>query len=159
MSSVSDFSTDQVFNNREELIEWVKKEARSHSQVIVIRRSKTKNGYLAKILFMCERGGMSVSKSAPEKSKPSKKIDCHAYAMRLTNEEECLVKDMSSNYVKPSEILATLKQRNPENVSSNMTIYNAKAKFRAISQSNQTPIQVVMSFLKEQSGSTIFTSQ
>ncbi|XP_071728757.1 uncharacterized protein [Rutidosis leptorrhynchoides] len=182
MSSLSDFSTDQVFNNREELIEWVKKEARSHSQVIIIKRSATKNGYLARIEFMCERGGVSRSKSTPTKSKPCKKIDCkfemvamfskrsgvwsikmidavhnhqrimymegHAYVMRLTDEEFRLVDDMSSNYVKPSEILATLKQRNPENVSSNITVYNAKAKLRAISQANLTPIQVVMSFLK-----------
>ncbi|XP_071729342.1 uncharacterized protein [Rutidosis leptorrhynchoides] len=76
MSSVSDFSTDQVFNSREELTEWVKNEARSHSQVIVIRRSKEKKGYVVKIEYACERGSVSRSKSTPEKSKPCKKIDC-----------------------------------------------------------------------------------
>ncbi|XP_071704630.1 PKS-NRPS hybrid synthetase cheA-like [Rutidosis leptorrhynchoides] len=173
----------QVFNSREELTEWVKNEARSHSQVIVIRRSKEKKGYVVKIEYACERGGVSRSKSTPEKSKPCKKIDCkfkmvakfskttgvwsikmknsvhnherimymegHAYAARLTNDEWRLVADLSSKNVRTGEILATLKKQNPENVSSSKTVYNAKAKLRTIFQANRTPIQVVMSFLKE----------
>ncbi|XP_071734886.1 uncharacterized protein [Rutidosis leptorrhynchoides] len=183
MSSVSDFSTDQGFNNREQLTEWVKSEAPSHNQVIVIRRTKEQNGYLVKIVFVCERGGVSKSKSTPKKSKPSKKINCkfemvakfskktgvwsikmkqsvhnhepimymegHAYAVRLTNDEWRLVADLSSKNVRTGEILATLKKQNPENVSSSKTVYNAKAKLRTIFRANRTPIQVVMSFLKE----------
>ncbi|XP_071728922.1 uncharacterized protein [Rutidosis leptorrhynchoides] len=162
MSSVSDFSTDQVFKNREQLTEWVKSEARSHNQVIVIRRTKEQNGYLVTIVFVCERGGVSKTKfskitgvwsikmkQSVHNHAPIMYMEGHAYAAQLTNDEWRLVADLSSKNVRAGKILATLEKQNPKNVSSSKTVYNAKAKLRTIFRANRTPIQVVMSFLKE----------
>ncbi|XP_071695780.1 uncharacterized protein [Rutidosis leptorrhynchoides] len=135
MSSVSDFSTDQVFNNREELNEWVKKMARLHSQVIITKRSKTQNGYLVKIVFMCERGGV---------------YESHAYATRLTNDELRLVDDMAdvltylhdvwlNKYAHMFVSVATDKSLNFENSTTNR-VESQHAKVKSYLGSSQSKL-------------------
>jgi hypothetical protein len=49
----------QVFNSRQNLIDWVRNMAFSLGFVIVIKRSKKdSNGDPCKVVFECDRGGM-----------------------------------------------------------------------------------------------------
>ena len=63
----------------------------------------------------------------------------------------------STKNVKPQDILTSLKKRNPDNVSTIRTIYNARQKFRTAEKAGKTQIQVVMSFLQREG--YIFESQ
>lgn len=54
----------------------------------------------------------------------------HSYAGRLLQEETSLLVDMSKSRVKPRDILATLKQRDPLDAITMKTIYNARQKHR-----------------------------
>ena len=60
------------------------------------------------------------------------------------------MEDLSSKNAKPRDILSTLKEQNPDNVSTLRTIYNARRKFWATEHKGRTQIQVVMSFLQEE---------
>ena len=51
-------------------------------------------------------------------------LEGHSYAGRLSQEETSLLVDMSMSRVKPRDILATLKQRDPLNATIMKTIYN-----------------------------------
>ncbi|KAF6138868.1 hypothetical protein GIB67_018599 [Kingdonia uniflora] len=55
-------------------------------------------------------------------------LEGHAYAGRLTEEEEKLVVEMTKNDWRPREILEILKERRPENCSNINTIYSVKKK-------------------------------
>ncbi|KAJ9565500.1 hypothetical protein OSB04_001466 [Centaurea solstitialis] len=74
----------------------------------------------------------------------------HPYAMRLSENEAQLVEDLSTQYLKPREILIALKEKNVDNLSTLKTIYNARQKFRRTKNAGRTEMQVVMSFLKQQ---------
>ncbi|KAJ9538874.1 hypothetical protein OSB04_031607 [Centaurea solstitialis] len=62
---------------------------------------------------------------------PAEDMEGHPYAMRLTENEVRLVEDLSRKNVKPRDILSTLKEQIPDNVSTLKTIYNARRKFWA----------------------------
>ncbi|KAI3747658.1 hypothetical protein L6452_10224 [Arctium lappa] len=81
---------------------------------------------------------------------PAEDMEGHPYAMRLTENEVRLVEDLSRKNVKPRDILSTLKEQNPNNVSTLRTIYNARRKFWATEHEGRTQMQVVMSFLQEE---------
>jgi hypothetical protein len=60
-----------------------------------------------------------------------------------------LVKELTDYNVRPLNILSTIKGRNPDNVSSVRTIYNAQDKFRRAIVGDRTPIQVLYSHLRD----------
>ena len=65
------------------------------------------------------------------------------FAMRIPNDEFGLVGELTECSVKPRHILSTIQSRNPNNVSSVRTIYNAKNKIRRAREGGRTPIQVL----------------
>ena len=71
------------------------------------------------------------------------------YAMRLKDDEFGLVKELSGYTVRPRIILSTIQGRNPDNVSSVRTIYNARNKIQRNRVGDRTPIQVLYSHLQE----------
>jgi hypothetical protein len=60
-----------------------------------------------------------------------------------------LVKELTDYNVRPLNILSTIHGRNPDNVSSVRTIYNAQDKFRRARVGDRTPIQVLYSHLRD----------
>ncbi|KAJ9543670.1 hypothetical protein OSB04_023377 [Centaurea solstitialis] len=180
----SNFSTDMMFKSHEDLIDWVKKLGRSLGYIIVIKRSKKKQGVMSKVILICDRGGKYRGNGSSSRNTGTKKMGCpfelagkysslngcwtltvrcekhnhepaenmegHPYAMRLTENEVRLVEDLSRKNVKPRDILSTLKEQNPDNVSTLRTIYNARQKFWATEHKGRTQMQVVMSFLQEE---------
>nr|XP_043621284.1 PKS-NRPS hybrid synthetase cheA-like [Erigeron canadensis] len=56
------------------MVKWAQNLARSQGYLLVTKRSKKVNGYLCKVVFMCDRGG--VYKKSGDKDTKSKKIDC-----------------------------------------------------------------------------------
>ena len=60
------------------------------------------------------------------------------------------MEDLSANNVKPRDILSTIKQQYPDNVSTSKTIYNQCQKLRLKKNAGRTPIQVLMSSLQEE---------
>ncbi|KAI3508717.1 hypothetical protein L1887_23730 [Cichorium endivia] len=180
-AKTSIFSTNQIFKSREELMEWAKNTARSIGYVIITKRTKTYvNGFVYKVILMCDRGGEYKSKDT-SRSSGSKKNNCkfeldgkyskqydqwtlrvicdehnhppaeylegHPFARRLSDDEARLVEDLTRKNVAPRDILAILKERNENNVSTIKTIYNAQHKIRMAEQAGRTPMQVLMSLL------------
>ncbi|KAJ9565565.1 hypothetical protein OSB04_001531 [Centaurea solstitialis] len=140
----SKFSTDMMFKSHEDLIDWVKKLGRSLGYIIVIKRSKKKRGVMSKVILICDRGGKYRGKypslngcwtltvrCEKHNHEPAEDMEGHPYAMRLTENEVRLVEDLSRKNVKPRDILSTLKEQNPDNVSTLRTIYNARQKISA----------------------------
>ncbi|KAJ0826392.1 putative transcription factor FAR family [Helianthus annuus] len=70
---MSGFSTDQ---SREELMEWVRNTGRSLGYAIVTKRSKAKNGYVSKVVLMCDRGGVYKSDKDSSRETGTRKINC-----------------------------------------------------------------------------------
>ena len=66
-----------------------------------------------------------------------------------------MVKELTQFSVRPGNILSTIQGRNPDNVSSLKTIYNARDKFRRARVGDRTPIQVLYSHLMD-SGYTYY---
>lgn len=77
-------------------------------------------------------------------------LEGKAYARRLSETQAQLVEDLSANNVKPRDILSTIKQQYPDNVSTSKTIYNQCQKIRLKKNEGRTSIQVLMSFLQEE---------
>ncbi|XP_038701857.1 protein FAR1-RELATED SEQUENCE 4-like [Tripterygium wilfordii] len=73
----------------------------------------------------------------------------HSYVGKLSTVENEILVDMSKNLVKPRNILYTLKNRDPNNVSTIKTIYNACQKFRTTEKAGKSQIQQLMSFLHQ----------
>ncbi|KAJ0800120.1 putative methylmalonate-semialdehyde dehydrogenase [Helianthus annuus] len=73
---MSGFSTDKVFKSREEFMEWVRNTGRSLGYAIVTKRSKTKHGYVYKVVLMCDRGGVYKSVKDSSKETGTRKINC-----------------------------------------------------------------------------------
>ncbi|KAD6120264.1 hypothetical protein E3N88_11535 [Mikania micrantha] len=57
----------------------------------------------------------------------------HPYAMRLNENETRLVEQLSNQNMLPRDILAAVKDQNPENVSNLRNIYNARRNVRDLS--------------------------
>ncbi|PPS19715.1 hypothetical protein GOBAR_AA00842 [Gossypium barbadense] len=74
--ATSPFFTDQVFESREELMQWVQNTAFSLGYIIVTRRSKAKeNGVVYYVTLICDRGGEYKFKESSKKS-GTKKTNC-----------------------------------------------------------------------------------
>ncbi|KAL4559413.1 hypothetical protein LXL04_031551 [Taraxacum kok-saghyz] len=80
---------------------------------------------------------------------PAEHFEGHAFVMRLSDNETRLVADLTRLNVKPHDILTTLKEQNPENVSTLKTIYNARDKIKMNEKAGKTDIQLLLSFLEE----------
>ncbi|KAD4178869.1 hypothetical protein E3N88_27460 [Mikania micrantha] len=65
----------------------------------------------------------------------------HPYAMRLNENETRLVEQLSNQNMLPRDILAAVKDQNPDNVSNLRNIYNARRKSRIGQNTGETPIQ------------------
>ena len=65
-----------MFKSREELMEWVRNTGRSLGYAIVTKRSKTKNGYVSKVVLMCDRGGVYKSDKDSSRETGTRKINC-----------------------------------------------------------------------------------
>ncbi|XP_038717231.1 protein FAR1-RELATED SEQUENCE 5-like [Tripterygium wilfordii] len=76
-------------------------------------------------------------------------MEGHPYVGRLFDFEFEIMVDMSSDRVKPRDILASLKKRDAKNASTIKTIYNARQKFRTSEKAGKSHIQSLMSFLHE----------
>ncbi|XP_024995354.1 protein FAR1-RELATED SEQUENCE 5-like [Cynara cardunculus var. scolymus] len=155
----SAFSTDTVFNSRQDLIDWVRNVAFSLGFVIVIKRSKSDScGYPSKVVLQCDCGGKHLgndcwtltAKCEAHNHDFALHLEGHAYARRLSETQARLVEDLSANNVKPRSILSTIKQQYPDNVSTKKTIYNQCQKLRLKKNAGRTPMQVVMSFLQDE---------
>ncbi|CAH1442648.1 unnamed protein product [Lactuca virosa] len=76
---MASFHTNMVFSSRENLTEWVQETSRSLGYVVVIKRTKTKGhgyGYISKIIFKCDRGGVSRGPETSTKNTGSRKTNC-----------------------------------------------------------------------------------
>nr|GEX54774.1 probable leucine-rich repeat receptor-like protein kinase At5g49770 [Tanacetum cinerariifolium] len=126
VNGTSEFSTNMVFRSYEDLKHWVQKRGRSLGYIIVTKRSnqeKTKlSSFVSTVIFMV------IYKN--HNHEPALDMEGHPYAQRLSDNEIRLVVDLARKDVKPQEILLTLKQKNPNNVSTLRTIYNTLQKFR-----------------------------
>ncbi|KAD2804648.1 hypothetical protein E3N88_38025 [Mikania micrantha] len=71
----------------------------------------------------------------------AEQLDSHSYAMRLNEAETRLVEQLSNQNILPRDILAAVKDQNPDNVSNLRSIYNARRKLRAGQNMGETPMQ------------------
>ncbi|XP_038695515.1 PKS-NRPS hybrid synthetase CHGG_01239-like [Tripterygium wilfordii] len=77
-------------------------------------------------------------------------MEGHPYPGRLSESEIQIMVDMSAQNAKSRDILAELEKRDPNNVSTIRTIYNARKKHKTSERSGQSQMQVVFSFLNDQ---------
>lgn len=75
-------------------------------------------------------------------------MEGHAHARRLSNQEIRLVEQLTEQNVPPRNILSTIKNQNPDNVSVLKTIYNAQAKIRDRKRVGETPMQILENVLR-----------
>ncbi|KAK9151088.1 hypothetical protein Syun_009397 [Stephania yunnanensis] len=80
---------------------------------------------------------------------PAKNLDDHSFAERLDKGEQDVVVQMTKGNVKPRDIINTLKQRDVRNVSTMMTIYNARQKFRNEDAGGRTQMQQMLHILEK----------
>ena len=83
----------------------------------------------------------------PVKKDPT--FEGHAFAGRLSTDEQKVVRDLTICGVKPKEILRVLKQNDPTNASTIETIYNFKAKYRIGEMQGRSQMQHLLQILDE----------
>ncbi|XP_038698023.1 protein FAR1-RELATED SEQUENCE 5-like [Tripterygium wilfordii] len=76
-------------------------------------------------------------------------MEGHAYMGRLSATENNILVDLSKNLVKPRNILYTFKNRDPNNMSTINTIYNARQKFQTVEKVGKSQMQQLLSFLHQ----------
>ncbi|GKB51017.1 putative ribonuclease H-like domain-containing protein [Tanacetum coccineum] len=79
--------------------------------------------------------------------RPTEHLEGHAYVRRLSDDEFCLVEELTWKNVPPREILSTLKDQDETNLSTLPTIYKAQKKIHKVERDGKTPMQVLMSIL------------
>ncbi|XP_038704732.1 uncharacterized protein LOC120000678 [Tripterygium wilfordii] len=77
-------------------------------------------------------------------------MEGHPYLGRLSESKIQIMVDMFAQNAKSWDILAELKNRDSNNVSTIRTIYNARKKHMTFERSGQSQMQVVFSFLNDQ---------
>ncbi|XP_038693801.1 uncharacterized protein LOC119991527 [Tripterygium wilfordii] len=80
---------------------------------------------------------------------PASYMKGHPYPSRLSEVEIQITVDMSARNSKSRDILTELKKRDPNNVSTIRTIYNAHKKHKTVERSGQSQMQSVFSFLND----------
>jgi hypothetical protein len=71
-------------------------------------------------------------------------LEGNSYAGRLLQEETSLLVNMSKSRVKPMDILATLKQRDPLNATTMKTIYNAGQRHKTVEKGGRSQMQLLL---------------
>ncbi|XP_026452053.1 uncharacterized protein LOC113352451 [Papaver somniferum] len=153
---MAEFSTDEVFASREEVIKWCHDKETDTKTVVIIRKSKKKSKIQGSFIVMaCERFGeyknvnRSVEKSVVTRCLRRKPRTTGTKKCRLNLAEKDLCISFSVGGVKPALILSTLKRQNKKNVSTTRTIYNAKSKFRTKVMEGRTKMQKLLQLLDE----------
>nr|KAJ0228208.1 hypothetical protein LSAT_V11C100027130 [Lactuca sativa] len=134
----------EVFRYREDLMYWVQNVAHSQGFVIVTKRSRAITiGFISNIVLGSDRGGKYMKARGfwtlrvvrdEHNHEPSMYMEGHLFAMQLSDKESHLVQELTKLNVKPQDILSTLKEQNPNNVSSLRTIYNFRRSFRDLNK-------------------------
>ncbi|XP_038715069.1 protein FAR1-RELATED SEQUENCE 5-like [Tripterygium wilfordii] len=78
---------------------------------------------------------------------PASYMEGYPYPGRLSKSEIQIMVDMSAQNAKSRDILTELKKRDPNDVSTITSIYNAHKKHNTVERSGQSHVQVVLSFL------------
>ncbi|XP_038719826.1 PKS-NRPS hybrid synthetase CHGG_01239-like [Tripterygium wilfordii] len=172
------FLTETVFDSRQSLIDWVQETWLNLGFIIVTRSSSSSSlllqcdrggtyrrkktstkltgtkkidcPFILKGLKLREANYWMVKVlCGMHNHAPVSYMEGHPYVGRLSESEVEIMVDMSSNYVKPRDILASLKKRDLNNASTIKTIYNARQKFRTSEKAGKSHIQSLMSFLQE----------
>jgi hypothetical protein len=73
----------------------------------------------------------------------------HLVAGRLKPEEKQLLSELTRNLVSPKNIIATMKERDPNNVSDIKKVYNARYRFKQRSRASRTEMQQLYKCLDE----------
>ncbi|XP_038695512.1 uncharacterized protein LOC119992795 [Tripterygium wilfordii] len=162
----------EVFDSRQSLIDWVQEIGRNLEFIIV-----TRNSLNSSLLLQCTYRMKKTSMKAIDTKKldcpfrlkglklhgahdwmvrvlcemhnhaTASYMEGHPYTDRLSDFEFEIMVDMSSNRVKPRDILVSLKKRDANNAPTIKTIYNTRQKFRTSDKAGKSHIQSLMSFL------------
>ncbi|KAI3732824.1 hypothetical protein L1987_64033 [Smallanthus sonchifolius] len=74
---------------------------------------------------------------------PSQHLEAHSFARRLSQSEQLLVGKLYSQNMLPRNILATIREQNPESSCIKKDIYNAKQKIKKETRVGETPMQIL----------------
>ncbi|XP_058726781.1 protein FAR1-RELATED SEQUENCE 5-like [Vicia villosa] len=77
------------------------------------------------------------------------KLQGHPSVCRLKPEEKTCINDMSLNLVQPKNILATLKQKEPDNVSNIRQVYNIKYRNNKVIRGDRSEMQQLLKMLDD----------
>jgi len=72
----------------------------------------------------------------------------HPYVDRLTKDKKTMFIVMTKTFVKPTNILLTLKERNEKNVMMIMQVYNAMNTYQKLDRGHKTEIKHLMMLLE-----------
>ncbi|XP_004516717.1 uncharacterized protein [Cicer arietinum] len=73
--------------------------------------------------------------------KLAKKLTGHSFLGRLSQDEKNVLGDMTKNFVKPKNILMTLRDHNVESLTTIKQVYNARQAYRSSLIGNRTEMQ------------------
>ncbi|XP_024177977.1 uncharacterized protein LOC112183892 [Rosa chinensis] len=76
-------------------------------------------------------------------------LEGHSYAGRLTREEQDLLVNMSKSLIRPKDILADIKSKDPSNTSTLRTIYNARHVASVRARAGRTQMQQLLKNLHD----------
>ncbi|KAH6815764.1 hypothetical protein C2S51_020584 [Perilla frutescens var. frutescens] len=76
-------------------------------------------------------------------------LEGHAYAGRLTSDEEKLVASLSSSHTRPKQILAALQRSFLSNKSTIKTIYNVRSRNKYLGHAGRSQMQYLLGKLEE----------
>ncbi|XP_058192078.1 uncharacterized protein LOC131309466 [Rhododendron vialii] len=156
-----EFTTNQIFESREDMLAWARSVGLKYGIVVVILNSaKLKGGKLTKCILGCERGGKYetprylVEGQSLQRNTGTRKCNCpfqlrekhiegHEYPSRLKPIQKQFVVDMA-NSTAPREILNILKQKDPSNNTGIKSVYNTILANKAAKLDGLTPIQYVI---------------
>ena len=79
---------------------------------------------------------------------PNPSLEGHAYPGRLTSVEKQILKDMVDVRVKPQDMLHSLKEKNPSNLTTIDQIYSASKRYKRTKRVPHTEIQYLMQLLE-----------
>ncbi|XP_058211563.1 protein FAR-RED IMPAIRED RESPONSE 1-like [Rhododendron vialii] len=139
-----EFTTDQIFETREDMLAWARSVGLKYGIVVVILNSaKLKGGKLPKCILGCERGGKYEPPRYLVDAIAHFNCEGHKYPSRLKPIEKQFVVDMANN-IAPREILNILKQKDLSNTTGIKSVYNTIFANKAAKLDSLTPIQYVI---------------
>nr|XP_004507516.1 protein FAR-RED ELONGATED HYPOCOTYL 3-like [Cicer arietinum] len=78
----------------------------------------------------------------------AKKLTGHSFLGRLSQDEKNVLGDMTKNFVKPKNILMTLRDHNVESLTTIKQVYNARQAYRTSLRGNRTEMQHLLTLMK-----------